>query len=153
MLLGCWRKAQCGIIWFGVRQLVFCCSGNSICRSLSKVFDLNGNIPPVIRPFYHVGIFDHDISAQLSFGSYLCVIKSLVSNGPELPSGTPQTYCGNGQDNGESSNNALIVVGDKFIEAPKENKRAHEKGGAIIIAIVVGGLLLVAHLYQAEGLH
>jgi hypothetical protein len=69
---------------------------------------------------------------------------------PESMRGEPQTDGGKSENDGERPNNALVVPLKKDISLFESKRRRHMEGGAVFFIIVIGGLLIVRWLYEAQ---
>ena len=86
----------------------------------------------------------------LSDSGFTQQAKLLLASSPKLISSEPQSYGGNGENYGEPSNHALVVV-LKEVVGPFENERnSRVESGAVFPIIMIGGLLTVLWLYQAQ---
>ncbi len=57
---------------------------------------------------------------------------------------------GDGKDNRKSANDALVVPLKPMVGLFEGERRSHVEGGAIFFIIVIGGLLTVLWLHQAQ---
>jgi hypothetical protein len=108
---------------------------NSICRrfrGIASNFD----------GFLHV--------AGLGYGVLAKQRELLLSGQPKFIGSEPQTDSGDGKDNGESANDTFVVPLKPVIRCLEHERRSRVEGGAVFFIIVIGGLLTVLWLYQAQ---
>jgi hypothetical protein len=85
---------------------------------------------------------------RLGFGLGMTELK--IGSDPELVGGKPETYGRNSQDYGKSPDNAFVVSLKETVDTLENERRSHVEGGAVFFIIVIGGLLTVLLLYQAQ---
>jgi hypothetical protein len=69
---------------------------------------------------------------------------------PELIGGEPQPYGGYGQNYRERTDYTLVVMLKKEVDLLENECPSRVEGGAVFFIIVIGGLLTVLWLYQAQ---
>lgn len=104
-----------------------------------------GNISGPIGRRYRFPHFDGLVGGSLCQQSEL-----LFPSNPKLISGQPQADGGNGKDNCECPNDALVVPLKPVVGLFEGERRSHVEGGAVFFIIVIGGLLTVLWLYQTQ---
>ncbi len=88
--------------------------------------------------------------AGLSGGGFGQEAKLLLSGGPKLVGGQPQTNGGDRQNYSEPTDNAFVVSLKEGVGLFEDKRRSNVEGGAVFFIIVIGGLLTVLWLYQAQ---
>jgi hypothetical protein len=73
-----------------------------------------------------------------------------LTSTPKLVSSEPKADGRYSQDYRESADNALIVPLKSAVNDLENKRRSRVEGGAIFFIIVIGGLLTVLWLYQAQ---
>jgi len=91
-----------------------------------------------------------EISALQDASIALLRLSGGVGGPPKLIGGEPKTYRGDSQDNRERADDALIVRFEPAVGLFEGERRSHVEGGAIFSVIVIGGLLTVLWLHQAQ---
>jgi hypothetical protein len=73
-----------------------------------------------------------------------------LASAPKLVGSKPKADGGYSQNDGETSNDAFVVVLKEGVNVVENERRSSVEGGAVFFIIVIGGLLTVLWLYQAK---
>jgi hypothetical protein len=95
-------------------------------------------------------VFDGKICPQLHGRRLGQMFELLLAGLPKFISGKPQTDSGNGKNNSEATDHALVVSFKESIDRVNRGDYSRVKGGAVFLIIVIGGLFTVLWLYQAK---
>lgn len=88
--------------------------------------------------------------ARLGNGGFSQKPKLLLASNPKLIGGEPQANGGNSQYNGEAADNTFVVSFKDSVQRVNRGDYSRVEGGAIFWVNVIGGLLTVLWLYQAQ---
>jgi hypothetical protein len=94
--------------------------------------------------------FNNEVGPQLALGSIARVAQLVVASLPEPIGSEPKADGGYSQNYRESADDALVVPLKKKVGLFEGERRSHMEGGAVFFMIVIGGLLIVLWLYQAQ---
>jgi hypothetical protein len=135
---------------------------NACCGSLAEILDgdFGSEHKPVFRKssrIYEFNIVDRQPCSPTSnktLSAYPIGFRDdgylPLASAPEPMGREPKADGGKGENNRERADDAFIVPIKEGVGLFEGERRTHVEGGAVFFIIVIGGLLIVRRLYEAQ---